>query len=171
MLSWRLPDASLLWLSAYLHWAFLLTCLSDISLKTSCPSLQQSGPGNQGSESSEEGKWTEPRGNRTGSGLGFRHAMEQGAGIRLSLLGSNGGSWREGRSRAESKFPPLLPPPSTAPSKPEKGGLKIAPEAQLPAGRPGDLLGSTGRRRAGSRKAGRRPPRTRLPGHHPRVLL
>lgn len=33
----------------------------------------------------------------------------------------------------ESKFPPLLPPPSTAPSQPEPGGLKIAPEAQPPA--------------------------------------
>lgn len=33
----------------------------------------------------------------------------------------------------ESKSPPLLPPPSTAPSQPEPGGLKIAPEAQPPA--------------------------------------
>lgn len=46
------------------------------------------------------------------------------------------------------------------------GGPKNSPRGAT-AGRPGDLLGSTGRRRAGSRKAGRRPPRTHLPGQRP----
>lgn len=41
------------------------------------------------------------------------------------------GHWeRERKSHRESKSPPLLPPPSTAHSQPEPGGLKIVPEAQ-----------------------------------------
>lgn len=70
----------------------------------------------------------------------------------------------------ESKSPPLLPPPSTAPSKLEPGGLKIAPAEQLPAGRPGDLLGSG--LKAGGQQKGRAPaPRTHLPGPQPPVPL
>lgn len=87
-----------------------------------------------------KGNGIEPRGNPTpDSGVGWgrvhprgwdleqvlRDPLEQGLGDR--------GSWRVGRSRLESKSPPLLPPPSTAHSQPEPGGLKIAPEAQPPA--------------------------------------
>lgn len=63
----------------------------------------------------------------------------------------------------ESKSPPLLPPPSTAHSQPEPGALKIVPEAQSPAAL---VTFCTGRKRAGSRKAGRRPHRTHLLRHH-----
>ena len=62
-----------------------------------------------------------PQGRGLGKGLRDREKPREGG---------DGDSYGGRRSRVESKSPPLLPPPCTAPSQPEPGGLKIAPEAQ-----------------------------------------
>lgn len=87
----------------------------------------------------------EPKGNPTPQEWACSQTHHGGRGWNsVKLGGGSGATWREGGSGVEPKSPPLLPPPSTAPSKLEPGALKIAPEEQLPAGRPGDLLGSAG---------------------------
>lgn len=68
----------------------------------------------------------------------------------------------------ESKAPPRLPPPCTAPSQPEPGGLKIAPEAQPPAA----LVTFWVAQAEGGRAAGRQgagPPGLISQGNVPRV--
>lgn len=65
----------------------------------------------------------------------------------------------------KAKSPPRLPPPCTAPSQPEPGGLKIAPEAQRAAA---PVTFWSHRPKAGGQQEGQPPaPHHRLPGHQP----
>lgn len=154
--------------SALLHWGLSLHGLSGISSEPFlflCTSLVRLGRWGL-----KKGSGPKPRGNSTpqipqvgdGGGGGDRHTM--GEEILLGQL------WRWGPWEREKEPHGVQIPSSAAPSlhcsfATRAGGPKNSPRGAI-TGRPGDLLGSTGRKRAGSRKAGRRPHKTPLLRHH-----